>query len=216
MILRRETLCEPLTQLAQLMPATLSAKLKAAERRSIVLQLKESGATYEQIATLMHQRYPGKIAKGYDKARVFLDIKACLTQLRQEMTLVTDNVRTLELARLERLMMPYYAKALSGDHKSLESVLKIQARAAAYQGLDKAPKREDVVTTDTLMAFLEAVNRTWNDAALALLTPELQEQMFAMVQQRLEAMATAGPGMAALLTQGQGDGAPGGSAPEAS
>jgi hypothetical protein len=203
------------------MPATLSTKLKAAERRSIVLQLKESGATYEQIATIMHQRYPGKVAASYDKSKVFTDIKACLTQLRQEMTLVTDNVRTLELARLERLMMPYYTKALTGDHKSLESVLKIQARAAAYRGLDKAPKRDDVLTMDTLLPLLETVNRAWNDACLALLTPEMQDQLFSMVQQRLEALAAAAPGMAALLSGGsseaEGSGAPADtSAPEAS
>lgn|SRR3990167_692697 len=198
------------------MPQGTLARFKAAERRSVVLELKEHGATYQQIATLMHQRYPGKVHPNYDARNVFRDIKYCLEHLRQEMTLVVENVRTLELARLERLMMPYYAKAITGDHKSLESVLKIQSRAAAYQGLDKAPKRDDVLTMDTLLPLLETVNRAWNDACLALLTPEMQEQLFGMVQQRLEALAAAAPGMAALLTQGQEDGAPADSAPEAS
>lgn len=184
------------------MPQSALARLKTAERRDIILRLKEQGATYEQIATLMHQQYPGRIAATYDKTRVYKDVKACLIQLRETMALTADHVRTLELARLDRLLMPYYAKALQGDHKALDSVLKIQARAAAYQGLDKAPKRDDVLTVDAVMPLLDMVNRAWNDAALALLTPEQQEALFSMVQQRLEATAAAGQSMQALLSGG--------------
>lgn len=169
--------------------ATSFPRLKAAERRAIVLELRERGASYRQIAQTMHQQYPHRISSAYTERQVHTDVTIALQELRDKMAVSADHVRTLELNRLDKLMLTYYGKALSGDHKALDSVLKIQAREALYLGLDKVPQRPDVLTAETVLPMLDAIHRVWNDAALRVLAPAQLEQLLSAVQQGLDAMA---------------------------
>lgn len=103
--------------------------IAAAERARLALEARKSGATYDQIAKQLGYRGPD----GAHRA-----VKRALIRLRQE---PADDVRALEIARLDRLLMGQWRAAIGtaetpGDPAAVDRVLKIMARRAAYLGLD--------------------------------------------------------------------------------
>ena len=197
------------------MPTTLIPRFKAAERRAIVIDLSRKGLTFPQIAQAMHAQYPDKVHPNYDQRHAYRDVKWCLQNIRVEMALPTEERREMETQRLDGLRAVYGLKALQGDHKSLDSLLKVMDKYALLHGLYKAAKREDVLTVESVMPMLDAMFGIMNQLSLAWDgRMHVSDTFLAQLQQRLEAMAAAAPGMALLM---QGQGAPASaSAPETS
>jgi hypothetical protein len=52
-----------------------------------------------------------------------------------------EALRTMELARLDELMVPIYERALAGDISAIDTVLSIQVRRSKLLGLDAQPVR---------------------------------------------------------------------------
>jgi hypothetical protein len=101
------------------------------ERRRRALELRRAGATYEQIAA----------ALGYfdsSGAR-----KAVKKGLRQTLAEPAAELRQLELLRLDRLHETLWPRAVAGQVRAIDRVLRIMARRAALLGLD-APLRVDL------------------------------------------------------------------------
>ena len=98
--------------------------VNAALRAQKALQMRQLGHTYDRIAEVC----------GYgDRGSAF---RAVQRELKRTITPVAEDVRELELTRLDQLLTVFYAKALKGDGWSMDRVLRIMERRSAYLGLD--------------------------------------------------------------------------------
>lgn len=88
------------------------------------LKLRLAGFSYGEIAQQV----------GYsDRGGAY---KACQAALTRSMPEPNEELRHLELVRLERLQMAIWARALGGDPKAIDSALQIMGRRAKLSGLD--------------------------------------------------------------------------------
>lgn len=117
-----------------------SAAVRAAqreERRQRALEMRRTGATFEQIARKLDYRNPAEAAR---------DITKMLTSVVRE---TSEEVRAVELARLDGLMVTLWPSARRGDLQAVDRVLKVMERRAKLLGLDAAQKHE-IVTQDAI------------------------------------------------------------------
>ena len=103
----------------------------AQARRIRALELRLSGASYRQIGA----------ALGVSSPVAFQDVKRALRETMQE---PADEVRRIEIDRLDRLLLAVWPKALTGDTSAVHTALRIMERRAVMLGLD-APKKVDIV-----------------------------------------------------------------------
>jgi hypothetical protein len=78
-----------------------------------------------------------------------VDVQKAISARVEDGTRSIDELREIELLRLDRLQAAAWAKALTGDLKSIELSMKIIDRRCKLLGLD-APERHEVVTLDWL------------------------------------------------------------------
>lgn len=117
--------------------------IEVLERERKALELRKGGATFEQIAQ----------ALGYaDRSNAHKAVRRAMRETIQE---PADEVRRVEVERLDVLLKALWPKALStGDKqqaRAVEQCLSIMARRSALLGLD-APSRRvvEIVTEDAL------------------------------------------------------------------
>jgi hypothetical protein len=120
-------------------------RLQAAERQTQALELRKAGVTYDAIA----QRLGYKGAQGAYEA-----ISAALLRTQQE---PAEEVRQLELGRLDKLLTAIWPAALKGEYPAVDRVLKIMERRACLQGLD-APRKLDVTYQLRQMALADGLD----------------------------------------------------------
>lgn len=110
-------------------------KIRAAERRYMALTLRRQGGTYREIAEQL--RGVEGISKKYSPSQCYSDIITELRRINERNAEAAEEVRRLELERLDELLATYYNKACSGDYASLDRVLAIMDRRARYLDLYK-------------------------------------------------------------------------------
>jgi hypothetical protein len=106
------------------------------ERALQALRLRAQGLGYQAIADALGYGGP---------SGAYQAVKRALERTRQE---ASDEVRTLELSRLDALLNAAWERAMSGDYKSIANVLSIMDRRAKYLGLDQAQKVDNKVTVE--------------------------------------------------------------------
>jgi hypothetical protein len=111
-------------------PVTSKRRLAAAERQRQALELKKAGADYRTIAERVGYAGP---AGAY---------KAVTTALKALVQEPAEELRTMEVARLDQMLLGLWPKAIKGDTWAVDRVLKIMERRAALLGLDAPVKRE--------------------------------------------------------------------------
>lgn len=114
---------------------------KRAERIARVLELRQTGTTYRDIAAIV----------GISTAQAHKDAK---DGLAFTLTEPAEHLRTLELARLDRLQRAYWDTALAGDYKAADRVLRIIETRFKLLGLDKLPNTN---TTEETYGMLQAL-----------------------------------------------------------
>jgi hypothetical protein len=113
----------------------LANKLASHDRKLQALELRKAAATYQQIADQL----------GYRSASgAFNAVKAALKATLRE---PADELRELELARLDAMLLPLWRRVPSGDEKAVDRVLRIMERRARLLGLD-APRRQELSGPD--------------------------------------------------------------------
>ena len=100
----------------------------AAQRALQALDLRKAGATYEQIARSCGYAGPSGAYQAVQR------------ELQRTMQEPADDVRQLEIMRLDDLYRAMVPKALKGDTWSVDRCLKIMERRAALLGLDIKPE----------------------------------------------------------------------------
>ncbi|TCO47314.1 hypothetical protein [Actinocrispum wychmicini] len=114
---------------------SMDRQAAAAERRGRALELRKAGASYEQIAQQC----------GYShRATAHRAVTQALASVADELA---ADVRTLELSRLDSMLMGLWRAARDGDASAVDRVLKIMERRAKILGLDTPADQTDRVVS---------------------------------------------------------------------
>lgn len=104
--------------------------IEATERQRQAVELRKAGGSFEEIARQLGYKDPSGA------------YRAVRTALRKTIQQPADELRQLEVARLDALLVGLWSDARKGDVAKIDRVLKIMQRRADLLGLD-APKRVD-------------------------------------------------------------------------
>jgi LPS O-antigen subunit length determinant protein (WzzB/FepE family) len=127
------------------------------ERRRKAVEARKSGASYRRIAEVLAKEYGTR----YSRQSAYNDVDACLKELTQELTHETEELRQLELERLDDLQMPLTPKAKAGDVQAIKTIVQIIQQRCKLLGLE-APvtvKIEEGVEFE-LRGFLDTLSQT--------------------------------------------------------
>lgn len=103
---------------------TSPSQIQIDERHIAAVNLRKSGATYQEIANELG--FAGTSGAEY----------AVRSALEKTMSQPADELRDLELARLNEMQMGLWSAAISGDTDSVNTVLRLMERRARLLGLD--------------------------------------------------------------------------------
>lgn len=99
------------------------------EREREALELRKAGASYDQIAQ--------RLDVSRDTARAI--VMRALENLNTACEESADEIRRLEVERIDTLLLGLWDKARKGDVAAVDRVLRLQDRRAKLLGLDAAP-----------------------------------------------------------------------------
>jgi hypothetical protein len=120
------------------MPISRAQRTVVADRRTKLLQMRLAGVDYDTIADRLDYGSASAARKDFTRAmRETLELEAEKA----------DELRTLELQRLDRLQAAAWADALKGNLRAIETVLKVVDRRCRLLGLD-APLRLDATVSE--------------------------------------------------------------------
>jgi hypothetical protein len=102
-------------------------------RRVKVYDLRLRGKTIREIAA----------AVGVSVQTAHADVTAVLTRIKADANDTAEQVRQLEIERLDKMLDAFWLGVLDGNEKAADVVLKVQARRAKLLGLD-APEQHSV------------------------------------------------------------------------
>ena len=111
-----------------------SKEYDRAERKRNALELRLAGASYRDIAQ----------ALDVSPATAMQDCKEALADIPMQQA---DEMRTVELSRLDRLQRAVWPKAVKGDLQAVDRAIKIIDRRAKLFGLD-APQQVQITAND--------------------------------------------------------------------
>jgi len=103
---------------------TSENRLTAVERQRRALELRISGATYVEIADALGYGGPSSAHK------------AVKTALRKTLQEPADDLREIEVARMDVMLQSLWPKVLAGSARSVEVAIKVLERRAKLLGLD--------------------------------------------------------------------------------
>ena len=115
--------------------ANREQEVKAYERQKEALSLRLVGLSYDAIAERLEFA---------NRSGAFRAVQAALKKTLQE---PADELRTLELERLDSMLLPMMAQAKKGNQGAVDRVLRIMERRAKLLGLD-APTKQEVTGKD--------------------------------------------------------------------
>jgi hypothetical protein len=131
----------------------LANQLASHDRKLQALELRKAGATYQAIADQLGYRS----VSGAHKA-VTAALKATLRE-------PADQLRELELTRLDAMLLPLWRRVQSGDEKAVDRALRIMERRARLLGLD-APSRGELSGPDGSPLALDLTGLSHEQLAL--------------------------------------------------
>lgn len=113
------------------------------ERMARALRLRESGASYEQIAKTIE----------VSRRQAWLDVQDALKEITRE---PAETVLTLELARLDDLFLSVMTRirADRSNMKAVDTALRIMDRRSKYLGLDNPQTDDGTKAVATLLERL--------------------------------------------------------------
>jgi len=119
--------------------------VRAHERHLQALELRKAGVTYEVIA--------GQL--GYANASGAR--KAVVSALKATLREPAAELRELELARLDAMLLPLWRPVQAGDEKAVDRALRIMERRARLLGLDRKTAEGEVPdTVKVVVEYLDA------------------------------------------------------------
>ena len=116
--------------------ANLMKKVLTSDRKLKALEMRKAGTSLQVIADTLEFSSPSAVAKA---------ITAAMRQVFRE---PAEEIRNMEIARLDTMFEVCYRRIVGDDDQSLEAMdraLKIQARRAKLLGLDM-PEKVDMTS----------------------------------------------------------------------
>jgi hypothetical protein len=110
---------------------TSEKRLTAVERQRAALELRKAGKSYEAIAQELGYGGPSSAHNA---------VKAALRKTLQE---PADDLRALEVARMDAMLDGLWPKVLDGNPRAVEVAIKVLERRARLLGLD-APQKINI------------------------------------------------------------------------
>ncbi|MGW2936063.1 hypothetical protein ACWDA7_30395 [Streptomyces sp. NPDC001156] len=129
------------------MPASKAQQAKTADRRAKAIALRLAGVDWQTIADRLDYSDRGAACKDVTRA-----LERNLVEEAQQVAVL----RQVTVERYDRLQAAYWPKALRGDIKAAEIVLKVLAQRAKIEGTD-APQKVEVLTIDAIDAQIAAL-----------------------------------------------------------
>ena len=124
--------------------------VQANERQIKALTLRKAGAGYQAIAD----------ALGYkDHTGAWRAVKAALKRTQQE---PADELRQLELARLDDMLKAIAPHVAAGNLTAIDRALKIQERRAKLVGLDQPVKHDVTTGGEKIKGYIGWTPDEWN------------------------------------------------------
>ena len=124
-----------------------AGKVTAAKRRSDVLTLAVAGHPPAAIAETLTAKYKAEGLSGVSQRSVEITINKALEEWRASDASKIENVREMQLARLNQLLTKLYPKALGADGqphlKTVDRVLKLEQLRSKIAGTE-APRKLEV------------------------------------------------------------------------
>jgi hypothetical protein len=150
--------------------ATSAERMLVAERRLYVVRLKQSGASFRDIAAAINADpgWAGRLPDGgYDERRVYRDVKSELQRMRKEIAETVDDIRDNELLTLNRMQLALWQRALGtppnmqtgapaipADLGAQQQIIRIMERRARYVPHLEVPARLQVDPLEALAGLL--------------------------------------------------------------
>jgi len=106
---------------------TPARAIEIAERRKEALNLRIMGLSYTEIAEQLEVSRPTAIR----------DIQTVLAELRQETLKEAEDLRNIELRRLELATAAIMPKVAAGDMQAIAALIRLSERRCKLMGLDK-------------------------------------------------------------------------------
>jgi len=100
--------------------------LKGREREQAAVKLRMGGATYEEIGATL----------GITAMAAYKAVKRALARVIAKTNEDASELRTLELQRLDKLLLALWGRASKGDDAAVDRVLRVMERRAKLRGLD--------------------------------------------------------------------------------
>ena len=122
----------------------MASTAKAEARRIQALDLRLAGASYRQIGDTL----------GVSHVQAMRDVSKMVSEYATE---PADEVRKAEAARLDKLMLAHWPRAIQGDVRATTIVLQIMDRRARLLGID-TPQRIDITHWIRTMAEREGLD----------------------------------------------------------
>ena len=113
-------------------------RITTAERRKVAVNLRVAGATFTQIGDQL----------GVSRQAAHQMVTKALDELAAQVSESADQLRAIELHRLDAMTAALWSGAMSGDEQKIDRVIKLMNRRAAMLGLDRPVKFD--VTNPTL------------------------------------------------------------------
>lgn len=137
-------------------------EFERAERKKNAVELRLAGASYRDIGN----------ALGCSTVTAMNDCKEALAEIPMQQA---DEMRTVELSRLDRLQRAVWGKAIKGDLQAVDRAIKIIDRRAKLLGLD-APQQVQITANDVdLDATVDKMLRV---AEMALQQTAVEDDVF--------------------------------------
>ena len=112
-------------------------KVEGQEHHKLVMQQRRQGLSWREIGE----------ANGYTMQRACRVGQRAFQQLVNDANSATEEVRKVEVERLDGMLQALWPKAEDGDEKTVDRVLKLMERRAKLLGLD-APQGHDLTSSD--------------------------------------------------------------------
>jgi DNA-binding CsgD family transcriptional regulator len=123
------------------------SKVRTAKLEEECLRLRLDGLTHREIAAEL----------GIAPSTAYKRVRHALEDVNARNAGEAENLRTLEMLRLDELQNALWEKAIDGDDKALGRVLAIMERRAKLLGLDAPTRREVQVSPADLRLRREAL-----------------------------------------------------------
>ncbi len=112
-----------------------AATIQAAENTKRAYDLRRAGISYREIAQTL----------GVSLDTAFHYVNDVLVETATLTTNLREEVRQLEIERLDSMLSGIWARASAGNERSVETVLKIMDRRSRLLGLDAPQRQESLV-----------------------------------------------------------------------